>query len=144
MKERKIKILLLEDDANDLLFIKEALKKFTSPESLLHFENGADMLDYIFEKDNYTNKANDIIADLIILDLKTPKINGLEVLQKLKAEESTNSIPVVIFTSSNEEKDLRKSYEYGANSFIVKPIDFETFSKTIESVGNYWTNINQV
>ncbi len=144
MKERKIKILLLEDDANDLLFIKEALKKFTSPESLLHFENGADMLDYIFEKGNYTNKANDIIADLIILDLKTPKINGLEVLQKLKAEESTNSIPVVIFTSSNEEKDLRKSYEYGANSFIVKPIDFETFSKTIESVGNYWTNINQV
>lgn len=144
MNERKIKILLLEDDANDLLFIKEALKKFTTPDSLLHFENGADMLDYIFKKDSNSGESNKIIADLIILDLKTPKINGLEVLQKLKADESTNSIPVVIFTSSNEEKDLRKSYEYGANSFIVKPIDFETFSKTIEAVGNYWTNINQI
>ena len=101
------------------------------------------MLDYIFKKDNYSNESTEIIADLIILDLKTPKINGLEVLQRLKADELTNFIPVVIFTSSNEEKDLRKSYEYGANSFIVKPIDFETFSQTIEAVGNYWTNINQ-
>lgn len=143
MSEKKIKILLLEDDANDLLFIKEALKKFTKQDSLIHFENGAEMLDYIFKKDNYSNESSEIIADLIILDLKTPKINGLEVLQRLKADEITNFIPVVIFTSSNEEKDLRKSYEYGANSFIVKPIDFETFSQTIEAVGNYWTNINQ-
>ncbi len=144
MSEKKIKILLLEDDANDLLFIKESLKKFTKPDSLIHFENGAEMLDYIFKKDNYSNESTEIIADLIILDLKTPKINGLEVLQRLKADELTNLIPVVIFTSSKEEKDLRKSYEYGANSFIVKPIDFETFSRTIEAVGNYWSNINQL
>lgn len=102
------------------------------------------MLDYIFKNGDYSNQSDDIIADLIILDLKTPKINGLEVLQMLKAEKLTNLIPVVIFTSSKEEKDLRKSYEYGANSFIVKPIDFETFSQTIEAVGNYWTNINQI
>ncbi len=144
MNKNNIKILLLEDDANDLMFIKDSLKKFAEPENLIHFENGAEMLDFIYRKGNYINYPEGVLPDLILLDLKTPRVNGLEVLQILKADITTKSVPIVIVTSSNEEKDLRKSYEYGANSFVVKPIDYETFAKTIEAVGQYWINIIQL
>lgn len=144
MNKNKIKIILVEDDPNDSQFIKLCLKKFVEPENFLHFENGADILDFIFKKGKFVNRAEDALPDLILLDLKTPKINGLEVLQKLKTDETTKSIPIVIITSSNEAKDLKYSYQYGANSFIVKPIDYEEFANTIESVGQYWVNVNQL
>lgn len=144
INKNKIKIILVEDDENDSQFIKLCLKKFVEPENLFHFENGADILDFIFKKGKFINRAEDALPNLILLDLKTPKVTGLEVLQKLKTDETTKSIPVVIITSSNEEKDLKHSYQYGANSFIVKPIDYETFARTIESVGQYWINVNQL
>ena len=144
MNKSKIKILLLEDDPNDSEFIKDCLYKFIEPENLLHFENGADVLDFIFKKGEFINDEKTNLPALILMDLKTPKVNGLEVLQKLKSDDSTKSIPVIIITSSQEEKDLKKSYQYGSNSFVVKPIDYETFSKTIEAVGHYWININQL
>lgn len=143
MNSKKINILLVEDDLNDAEFIKDTLLKFISPESFFHVEDGAQALDFIFKEGKYENIKEDTKPGLILLDLKTPKINGLEVLQKIKSDSATKSIPVVIVTSSKEEKDLIDSYKYGANSFIVKPIDYEMFEKTISHLGEYWLNTNQ-
>lgn len=132
-------IFLLEDDENDASFIKTCLKKFTKDENIIHFENGADLLDYVYELKINTSR----LPSLFLMDLKTPKINGLQVLQQLKSDERTKAIPVIIMTSSQEEKDLKNSYAFGANSFVVKPIDFKVFEKTIEAVGNYWLNVNR-
>jgi len=143
MHKKIIKILLVEDDPNDAEFIKDILYRFIEPESIFHVENGADALDFIFKKGNFENFEK-INPSLILLDLKTPKINGLEVLQKIKSDENTKSIPVVIVTSSKEEKDLTNSYKYSANSFVVKPIDYEVFERTIEILGEYWLKINQL
>ena len=132
-------IFLLEDDENDASFIKTCLKKFTKDENIFHFENGADLLEYVSESKINNNR----LPGLFLMDLKTPKINGLQVLQQLKSDERTKSIPVIIMTSSQEEKDLKDSYAFGANSFVVKPIDFKVFEKTIEAVGNYWLNVNR-
>lgn len=132
-------IFLLEDDENDASFIKTCLKKFTKDENIIHFENGADLLEYLSESKINNNR----LPGLFLMDLKTPKINGLQVLQQLKSDERTKAIPVIIMTSSQEEKDLKNSYAFGANSFVVKPIDFKVFEKTIEAVGNYWLNVNR-
>lgn len=132
-------IFLLEDDENDASFIKTCLKKFTKDENIIHFENGADLLEYVSKSKINNNR----LPGLFLMDLKTPKINGLQVLQQLKSDERTKAIPVIIMTSSQEEKDLKNSYAFGANSFVVKPIDFKVFEKTIEAVGNYWLNVNR-
>jgi CheY-like chemotaxis protein len=144
MEKEGYKFLIVEDDANDADFIKKALMKFMKPENLFHVENGAEALDYVFKKGEFENRSEGNDPKLILLDLKTPKINGLEVLQRIKADENTKSIPVIILTSSKEEKDLTDSYKYGANSFVVKPIDYEDFENTIEGIGRYWTIINQL
>jgi len=132
-------IVLLEDDENDAAFIKSCLRKFTKEENIIHFDNGADLLEFVVKLE----VSNGRLPNLFLMDLKTPKINGLQVLQKLKSKNNTKSIPVIIMTSSQEEKDLKQSYAFGANSFVVKPIDFKVFEKTIEAVGNYWLNVNR-
>lgn len=144
MEEKEFKILLVEDDPNDAGFIKDILIKFIKPENIFHVENGAEALDFVFKKGAYENRNENITPKLILLDLKTPKINGLEVLQRIKSEEYSKSIPVVILTSSKEEKDLTDSYKLGANSFVVKPIDYKDFENTIEGIGRYWISINQL
>ena len=144
MQEKTIKILLVEDDDNDAVFIQDALFKFINRENLFRVRNGAEAINFIFKKDEYENRAEAENPKLILLDLKTPKVNGLEVLQAIKTNENTKSIPVIIVTSSKEEKDLTDSYKFGANSFVVKPIDYQEFEKTIEVLGEYWLNINQL
>lgn len=139
-----IKILLVEDDPSDAEFIKDALYEFILKKDLFHMENGADALDFIFKKRRFELRKEEDMPTLILLDLKSPKINGLEVLQIIKADENTKSIPVVIVTSSREEKDILNCYKYGANSFIVKPIDYKAFQSTIKAVGEYWIRINQL
>ncbi len=144
MEEKDFKILIVEDDPNDADFIKDALMKFINSKNLFHVENGAEALDYVFNKGMFKDRKESSAPKLILLDLKTPKINGLEVLQRIKSDENLKSIPVIILTSSKEEKDLTDSYKYGANSFVVKPIDYKDFENTIEGIGRYWTTINQL
>ena len=142
MVKKNIKILLVEDDASDADFIKHILYEFIEKKDIFHMENGADALDFIFKKRKYESRRIEDMPVLILLDLKSPKINGLEVLQKIKADENTRSIPVVIITSSNEKKDLENCYKFGANSFVVKPIDYKIFKSTIRTLCEFWININ--
>jgi two-component system response regulator len=137
MSEATLEILLIEDNLNDAELSLYALKKFKIASHIHHARDGAEALEYIFGKAT-------IPPRLILLDLKLPKVDGLEVLRKIKTSESTRTIPVVILTSSREERDIVESYNLGVNSYIVKPIDFEQFTGAVRDVGLYWLILNQI
>ncbi|MEQ1675416.1 MAG: response regulator [Chitinophagaceae bacterium] len=141
---RKIDILLIEDNPDEAELTIRELKKNNLAGTLIHFDDGAEALDFIFSKGKYAGEQEPLYLKLILLDLKLPKINGLEILQQLKSNERTRTIPVVVLTSSREEKDIRESYQLGANSYIVKPVNFDSFSKGISELGHYWTTLNQL
>lgn len=138
-----LKVLLVEDDINDAIFIKDCITKFIRPADLVHVDNGAEALEYLNHVDSYENKRVSENLKLILLDLKTPKLNGLEVLEKIKTDEFTKNIPVVVITSSKEKKDQINSYSLGANSFIIKPIEYTQFERTLTAVAEYWLKTNQ-
>ena len=106
-------------------------------------DDGAEALDYIFCKGKYADKPKSVQPKLILLDINLPRVNGIEILRQIKAHEETKMIPVVILTSSKEEKDIVESYKVGANSYIVKPVNFESFSKAITDLKMYWLVLNQ-
>lgn len=141
-RQEDVNILLIEDDLSDAEMIIRALKKKNLDRELVHVEDGAAAIDFIVGQGIYSNSGNRI-PKLIILDLHMPKINGLDVLQRLREEELTKRIPVVVLTSSREDSDLKKCYNLGVNSYIVKPVEFHAFSKTISDVGHYWLELNQ-
>lgn len=136
-------ILLVEDNQDDEILTTHALKKSNIMNEIVVVRDGAEALDYIFSKGKFTGKNNLQNIQLILLDLKLPKIDGLEVLKKIKEHNQAKLIPVVILTSSKLEEDMVKGYSLGANSYIRKPVDFEHFSDTIIQLGMYWLVLNE-
>ena len=135
-------ILLVEDNKSDAMLTIRALKKHNLANNLVHLTDGAQAIDYIFGKGEYEGRDIHHKPKVIFLDIKMPKIGGLEVLKILKGDESTKDIPVVMMTSSKEEKDIIDSHKLGVNSYVVKPVGFENFSKTIADLGFYWLVVN--
>jgi len=144
MSQISLEILLIEDNLNDAELSLYALRKFKIANQIHHARDGAEALEYIFGSKIDNSQASIQNPRLVLLDLKLPKVDGLEVLRKLKANETTRTIPVVILTSSREERDIIESYNLGVNSYIVKPIDFEQFTEAVRDVGLYWLLLNQV
>ncbi len=143
MDYSEIEILLVEDNMQDAELTIRALKKNNISNKIIHLKDGAMAIDFLFGKGEY--KERDIIQKpkIILLDLKMPKLDGLEVLQIIKAAELTKNIPVVMLTSSNQHPDIDRAYTLGANSYIVKPVEFEHFTKVIVELGMYWILLNQ-
>lgn len=139
----EIEILLVEDNASDAEMTIDALMKNNLANKLLHVKDGAAALDFIFSEGAYSNRHIENRLKVILLDLKMPKVNGIEVLQRIRADGRTKKIPVVILTSSKEDPDIKKCYELGVNSYVVKPVEFEEFQKAISGLGLYWMIVNQ-
>ncbi|MES2515617.1 MAG: response regulator [Bacteroidota bacterium] len=139
-----IEIILVEDSMEDANLVMRSLNKNNLSNSIIHLHDGAEALDFIFAKGIYESRSMDDRPKLILLDLKMPKIDGLQVLRTLKGDERTKSIPVVIMTSSREDRDLVESYKLGVNSYVVKPVAFENFAKAVAELGIYWLMVNQL
>jgi two-component system, response regulator len=139
----KIDIVLCEDNGNDAELTIRALSKQGLAKSLIHLKDGEELLHYIYCTGGYTGRNANELPRLIILDLKMPKVDGLEVIRKLKSDKRTNMIPVVLLSSSKEDKDIRESYRLGVNSYIVKPVEFEGYVKAVSTMGLYWLILNQ-
>jgi two-component system, response regulator len=136
-------ILLVEDNQSDAELAMYALRKNNIANSLLHLQNGEELLDYIFGTGGYQGRNTSELPRLILLDLKMPKVSGLEALKKIKADERARLIPVVLLTSSKEDRDIARSYELGVNSYIVKPVEFEDFERATLMIGRYWLSVNE-
>jgi len=139
----EVEILLVEDNPNDVELTLRALKKHNLANKVHVVKDGAEALEYIFATGNYNKRNMEDHPKVILLDLKLPKVDGLEVLRRIKSDERTKVIPVVVLTSSKEERDLVESYKLGANSYITKPVDFESFVKAVTELGLYWLLLNQ-
>jgi two-component system response regulator len=140
---KEIEILLVEDNASDAEMALWAFKKHNLANKVHWVKDGAEALEFIFAMGAYAQRDVNTKPKVILLDLKLPKLNGLEVLRKIRADERTKVIPVVILTSSREERDIIESYKLNVNSYIVKPVDFEKFQKTVEDLHYYWLLLNQ-
>jgi CheY-like chemotaxis protein len=138
----QVEILLVEDNPLDAELTIRALKKGGLANKLLWLKDGEQALDYLFRRGSYADR-DDILPRLVLLDLKMPRVDGIEVLKAIKGEERTRRIPVVIMTSSQEEKDVAQSYELGVNSYVVKPVDFGAFADIARQAGFYWLAINR-
>lgn len=144
MKLNTIDLLLVEDNMNDAEMAIRELKKHNLANSLFHVRDGEEALDFIFATGKYTGiRDAKNPPKLVLLDIQMPKVNGIEVLQKIKSDELTKKIPVVILTSSKEDPDIKACYKLGANSYIVKPVNFEGFAEAIKNLGFYWLLLNQ-
>lgn len=141
--ETTVEIILVEDNPYEAELAIRSLKKNNLANRLIHFDDGQEVLDFIFSKGKYEDSTSLPQPKLILLDLKLPKVDGIEILRRLKSDERTKAIPVVIMTSSKEEKDMVDSYMLGVNSYLVKPVSFETFTKAIKDLGFYWLLLNQ-
>ena len=142
MLNQDIQILLVEDNKSDAMLTIRALKKHNLANQLVHLIDGAQALDFIFAKGDYEGRDMSNMPKVIFLDIKMPKVSGLEVLQVVKSDPRTKNIPVVMMTSSKEEIDVVSSYDLGANSYVVKPVGFDNFSKTIAELGFFWKVVN--
>jgi two-component system response regulator len=138
-----VEILLVEDNPTDAELAMRALRKKNLANNLVWVKDGVEALDFIFCRGQYENRAN-LTPRLILLDLKLPKIDGIEVLRTIKSDPKTRTIPVVMLTSSHEERDIIESYQLGVNSYIVKPVDFDKFLEMVSQVGLYWSLVNKV
>ncbi len=137
------KILLVEDNPDDVELTKRGFKKQKFDTEIVVACDGVEALDYLFGENKYAGRDTGIVPDLILLDLKMPKLNGLEVLQRLRSDERTRLIPVVILTTSDEKQDMVNGYNLGANSYIRKPVDSEDFNRALEQLGVYWITLNE-
>jgi len=143
MNSNNVEILLVEDNPDDLELALHALRREKLANNIEVARDGAEALDFIFCRGNYARRNFSQQPRLILLDLKLPKVDGLQVLREIKNDARTKTIPVVILTSSKEEKDLVEGYTLGVNSYIQKPVDFEQFREAIKQVGLYWLVVNQ-
>lgn len=136
-------ILLVEDNSDDVALTLRAFRKSNLKNEIVVAEDGADALDYLLGEGKYAGRDTSVPPTLILLDLKLPKIPGLEVLRRIRADERTKLLPVVILTSSVEEQDLITSYKLGANSYLRKPVDFNKFIEAVQQLGLYWLVLNE-
>lgn len=137
-----VEILLVEDNATDAELAIRALKKNNLANNLFWVKDGAEALDYLFATGMYEGRDRMKIPRVVLLDLRLPKVDGLEVLRRIKDDPRTKHIPVVVLTSSKEDRDITDSYRLGVNSFISKPVEFEAFAKVVSELGMYWLLVN--
>ncbi len=143
MMEKYItEILVVEDNPYEADLVKRCLKKLLPPERIAHIEDGAQALDFIFARGQYAYREGAGLPRLILLDIKLPKVTGLEILAQIRANSTTQQVPVVIFSSSKEVRDLTDAYKFGANSYVVKPIDFGDLENVIATIVKYWLDVN--
>ena len=143
MENDTVEILLIEDNKNDAELTIRALRKGKINNNLIHLNNGAEALEFLFGKGKFKGRDIGNKPKVILLDLKMPKVDGLEVLTQIKANELTKSIPVVVLTSSKEHPDIERAYALGVNSYIIKPVEFDEFAKVVTDLGFYWLLKNQ-
>jgi CheY-like chemotaxis protein len=143
MNNNEVEVLMVEDNPHDAEMTIRALKKVNLANNLVHLKDGAEALDFIFAKGAFAGRKIENKPKVILLDIKMPKVDGIEVLRRIKSDDATKTIPVVIMTSSKEEQDMITSYNLGVNSYVVKPVDFESFAKAVAELGLYWLLINQ-
>ena len=136
-------ILLVEDNARDEALTLRALRQSGIANEIVVTRDGAEALEYLFCTGKFEGRDKKILPQLILLDLKLPKLDGLQVLTHLRADDRTKRLPVVVFTSSSEQEDMIKSYDLGANSYVRKPVDFEQFAEATRQVGMYWFLLNE-
>jgi two-component system response regulator len=139
----QVEILLVEDNPNDEELTLRALKKNNIANNVHVVRDGAEALDFIFASGPYTSRRVESRPKVILLDLKLPKVDGLEVLKRIKSDDRTSMTPVVVLTSSKEERDIVESYKLGVSSYIVKPVDFDKFIQAVSQLGLYWLLLNQ-
>lgn len=140
--KNEYEIVIVEDNPNDAELMVRALKKKNLLNNLIVLKDGVQALDFMFSTGEYSNKKLKTLPKVIFLDLKLPKMDGLKVLEKLKSSKRTKNIPVVILTSSNQDPDIKTAYSLGANSYVVKPVDFNNFSEVVSKLGLYWLLVN--
>jgi CheY-like chemotaxis protein len=143
MANQVVDILLVEDDTNDAELALRALRKNHMADRVRHVRDGEEALDFVFCRGAYAQRSGSL-PRLILLDLKLPKLDGMEVLRQLKADLRTRKIPITILTSSKQETDMDRGYLLGVNSYIQKPVDFEHFCDTVSQLGTYWLRVNQL
>jgi CheY-like chemotaxis protein len=136
------RILIVEDDPNDVELTLTALAEYNPANEVVVTRDGQQALDYLYSRGEFSTRSNDNPA-VMLLDLKLPKVDGLEVLQKIKSDERLKMIPVVVLTSSHEEKDIMRSYTLGVNAYVVKPVDFHEFVNAVKELGIFWAVINK-
>ncbi len=138
-----IELLLVEDNASDMELTVRALQKHHFGDHLQWVKDGAEALDFVFARGPYLDRIAAVPPKMILLDLKLPKVSGMEVLREIRANQRTHSWPIVIFTSSKQERDVRDAYQLGVNSYVVKPVDFDEYSATLGVIAQYWLTTNQ-
>lgn len=141
--ENEVEILLVEDNPTDAELAIRALKKSNLANKLVWVKDGAEALDFIFGTGGYSGRKIVDGPKVILLDLRLPKVDGIEVLRRVKGDERTRTIPVVVLTSSREDRDVAESYQFGVNSYISKPVEFDEFAKTVAELGLYWLLVNR-
>lgn len=141
--KNEVEILLVEDNPNDVELTLRALKKHNLANNVVVVKDGEEALDFVFARGAYTHRDVENSPKIILLDLKLPKVDGLEVLKAIKSDARMKMIPVIVLTSSKEEKDIVNSYRLGVNSYIVKPVDFDKFIEAVTKLGLYWLLLNE-
>jgi CheY-like chemotaxis protein len=143
MTSKQVEIVLIEDNPHDAELALRALKTYNLANDLIWLKDGVEALDFIFAQGQYSDRSIEDVPKVVLLDLNLPRINGLEVLEKVKSDVRTKGIPVVVLTSSSEERDIVTSYNFGVNSYILKPVDFDKFINAIREIGFYWLLLNK-
>ncbi len=141
---QKKTVLLVEDNPDDEMLTLRALRKHNLANDIMVARDGQEALDYLFAQGEFSERDINQLPQLILLDLKLPKVDGLDVLEQLRTNPVTKNVPVVVLTSSNEEQDLLKSYDLGVNSYVRKPVDFEQFLDAAKQLGLFWLVLNEV
>jgi two-component system response regulator len=136
-------ILLVEDNPDDVELTLRALKKTRIPVEVIVVRQGAEALDFLFASGAYSGRNPEVLPDLILLDLKLPKVDGLEVLRRVRSAPRTRLLPVVVLTLSDEEQDVTEAYRLGVNSYVRKPVDFDRFNELLRQLGRYWLEVNE-
>lgn len=139
----EIEVLLVEDNETDAELTIRALKKKNLANNLVWVKDGEEALEFIFATGRYSDRQVQDLPKLVLLDLRMPKVDGMEVLRRIKADERTNKIPIVVLTSSKEDKDIVESYNLGVNSYVSKPVEFDEFTEAVSTLGLYWMLLNK-